>query len=167
MAPPYITMPSGQIPAESIQQTCFIQAGLMNLMISSLVHMNLSKAKWIGKGENEFNHWINSGSLKELLNCSALKMDPTLFCFKHIRGHQKKNHSTPLRCQSRCVCRYRYLWYSWVVDLNHYVADQLKYKKPSIQTPKVELILHVIIQNLPPANHLLYTHKGKHTLCVK
>lgn len=123
-------------------------------MISSLVQSTCLKWSKSQKQKNKNKKLVgNVGSFKQVWNCSVLKTDRTLLCFKLIWRPEENTHRTQSGRQ-RCV----YLWYSWVVDLYHYVADQLQNKKSSIQTSKVELVLHVIIQNLPPADHLLHTH---------
>lgn len=126
-------------------------------MTSSLVQS--TSLKWSEsqkQKKKEFNHLINGGSLKPIWNCSVLKMDMTLLHFKPIWRSEENTQRTQSGRQ-RCV----YLWYSWVVDLYHYVADQLQNKKSSIQTSKVELVLHVVVQNLPPADHLLHTRSRR------
>lgn len=58
-----------------------------------------------------------------------------------------------------------YLGYPRVANLHHNVANQLKNKQSGIQAAKVELILHVVIQDLPSTNHVLHKHtraKVKH-----
>lgn len=59
-----------------------------------------------------------------------------------------------------------YLGYPRVANLHHYVANQLKNKQSGIQAAKVELILHVVIQDLPSTNHLLHRHTQKVCYCM-
>lgn len=46
-----------------------------------------------------------------------------------------------------------------IADLRHDVADVLQDEEPGVQAPQVELVLHVIVYDLPAAHHVLETNK--------
>lgn len=48
-----------------------------------------------------------------------------------------------------------------IADLRHDVADVLQDEEPGIQAPQVELILHVIVYDLPTPHYVLETSKHR------
>ena len=48
-----------------------------------------------------------------------------------------------------------YLGHTGVADLRHDVADVLKDKEPRVQAPEVELVLRVVVYDLPTPDHVL------------
>lgn len=56
-----------------------------------------------------------------------------------------------------------YLGNIGIADLCHDVADVLQDEEPGIQAPQVELVLHVIVYDLPTAHHVLETNKHEVT----
>lgn len=48
-----------------------------------------------------------------------------------------------------------------IADLCHDVADVLKDEEPGIQAPQVELVLHVIVYDLPTPHYVLETNKHR------
>ena len=48
-----------------------------------------------------------------------------------------------------------YLGHVGIADLSHDVADVLEDKQPGVQAPEVELILDVIVDDLPTPDHVL------------
>ena len=48
-----------------------------------------------------------------------------------------------------------YLGHIGIADLCHDVADVLKDKEPCVQAPEIELVLRVIVYDLPTPDHVL------------
>lgn len=52
-----------------------------------------------------------------------------------------------------------YLGHVGIADLRHDVADVLKDKEPRVQAPEVELVLRVVVYDLPAPDHVLQANE--------